>query len=222
MNLVAAIVGLLLSEIERLKQALNDKYGGPPTEAFADALAQLRRNLRDDKNQGLLSQLEYSSQALQKQHADGAGAIAHLEEEMEKLSGRDTAAADESGRFSAIPSDFKLSYGNHEEYDKGLSALVGAPVANAGKLEEALQEEHAMDEPFMIWSNQFKNYVSVRACVGIQLLPRGSKGGRPRTVPPGLGSTCRQTHRSKPSWDDGRSLYAKLRQHTCQLDVCRS
>ena len=75
---------------------------------------------------------------------------------MEKLSGRDTAAADESGRFSAIPSDFKLSYGNHEEYDKGLSALVGAPVANAGKLEEALQEEHAMDEPFMIWSNQFK------------------------------------------------------------------
>ena len=45
-------------------------------------------------------------------------------------------------KFSAIPSDFDLSYGSHEEYSNGLSTLVGPPVFNAADLQKAVEDEH--------------------------------------------------------------------------------
>ena len=64
-------------------------------------------------------------------------------------------ASSDASKFAASPGDFKLSYGSQDDFTKGLTALVGAPVANASELYAAVVREHERDQPFEIWSNQF-------------------------------------------------------------------
>jgi hypothetical protein len=89
------------------------------------------------------------------------GESVHLEEEMTKIRMVHEAPAEQAGKFAAIPSDFKLSYGSTEEFGFGLNALVGPPVANASQLENAVKDEHQADPEFQIWSNQFKKLYAV-------------------------------------------------------------
>ena len=105
---------------------------------------------------------------LQLEHAVGKlGALAQgstvsLQEELQKIEAKESSEKEAgAGKFSSIPSDFQLSYGrwiqeqcsiwlytnppsvhSQEDNEKGLAALVGAPVANAAQLEMAVKHEH--------------------------------------------------------------------------------
>ena len=70
-------------------------------------------------------------------------------------------STEKASRFSAIPADFLLSYGGLDGFEKGLTALVGPPVANAALLEKAVHDEHKNDKDFRMWSNKFKKEYEV-------------------------------------------------------------
>ena len=104
----------------------------------------------------------------------------HLEHEMERIRQAvpiSASSSEEASRFSAIPSNYKLSYGTHEEYDKGLSALVGAPVANASQLEKAIADEHRRDPIFGLWSNQFKVMYNVEPALEYEYCQCAAQAG---------------------------------------------
>ena len=73
-----------------------------------------------------------------------------LESEMAAIRQSSSSAQADAGRFSAVPSDFLLSYGTHEDFSNGLEALVGPPVANAADLARAVQDEHSRDPGFVV------------------------------------------------------------------------
>jgi hypothetical protein len=93
--------------------------------------------------------------------ADVAAAVTvNLQKEMQAMKNSDDST-EKASRFSAIPADFLLSYGGLDDFEKGLTALVGPPVANAALLEKAVHDEHKNDKAFRMWSNKFKKEYEV-------------------------------------------------------------
>jgi hypothetical protein len=217
---------LCSSTVKAIVLAISDnkaKVKGPDGEARAacaageldDTFQQLRQKLSDDvEHQSLLSQVEADLQDLRNQLRGSQWSNVQLEQEMGLIQemGTPSVTEEETSRFAAIPSDFKLSYGSHDDFEKGLTALVGAPVSNAAELEKAVKDEHRHDPAFQIWSNQFQIMYQVcplneyHYCQGA-----AQEGGH--DFP---------THRSKEGcgsrWSVRGGFYAKLHGRAALLD----
>ena len=133
-----------------LMQALSPSQRAAPDDSAPALLLALRQRLSEED--GTAAQiLEKLEAAFRERDQQNEVVLADLQRHVAAAA----EASSDASKFAASPGDFKLSYGSQDDFTKGLTALVGAPVANASELLGAVMHEHERDQPFEIWSNQF-------------------------------------------------------------------